>query len=226
MFESIAHGVVVAPLKRQGGRRPAVQPLYTWHGSPPLVACCFGALANGRDMGAYTMQLRRAVVLLLISSLLTHMIGREGGGVAEELHGELSQAPLQPDSTPGKKELPLRWINITKEQADLLVALTSLVLRISTGIGGFVLLAYAVKEGFFYDVSSLAAISALLFVAVSFTLPIAAGVAYGVLATMWIVRLLALGIICFTKLGEQIRVRASLAYWGFHVFSFLMFCLT
>jgi hypothetical protein len=81
--------------------------------------------------------------------------------VPKDLRRKLQINSIQPESASREKELSFSRINITKEQADLIIALSSILLRISSAIGGLILVVYAAKERFFYDVSSLAAIGAV-----------------------------------------------------------------
>lgn len=62
----------------------------------------------------------------------------------------------------------------------------ALVLKIMGGIGAFLLIVYAAKEHFFYDLSSLAAISLLLLVAFAFSFLVAAAAFYAVVSMIWL----------------------------------------
>jgi hypothetical protein len=103
----------------------------------------------------------------------------------------------------------------------------ALVLKIMGGIGAFLLIAYAAKEHFFYDLSSLAAISLLLLVAFAFSFLVAAAAFYAVVSMIWLPVAL-FWVISWTtrRFGHPPKVRLRPAITKWHVgFSFFMFLL-
>jgi hypothetical protein len=76
-----------------------------------------------------------------------------------------------------------------KDFSDLASSCLGLLLKVSTPLGGAVLLIYAAKEGFFYDTSSIAAISVLVFVLSAFVALTLFMLLYGAVMSIWFIAL-------------------------------------
>jgi hypothetical protein len=83
-----------------------------------------------------------------------------------------------PEQVQAQKDLPSGWtIDRIKSHIDAAIGIASSCIKLATFSGGILLIIYAIKERFFYDVSSLAAIGVLLVVTLSFAFVLAYGVA-------------------------------------------------
>lgn len=116
----------------------------------------------------------------------------------------------------------------TKQISDWM----TLILKAATGFGGFVLVTYAAKEHFFYDLSSLAAVALLLVAGLAFSFLVAAAALYAALALLWVTAAIFLIISCAMRLlglQPKVRLRPALVRWhviGFSVFLFLLLAAT
>jgi hypothetical protein len=95
---------------------------------------------------------------------------------------------------------------MNKEQLDFVSALIALLLKVSTGLGGMIPVIYAAKEGFFYDVSSFAAVAVLLVVLLTFSFLAGSGLAYGAVSSIWIAQLCIWAAERFRKGGPPRRL--------------------
>jgi hypothetical protein len=97
--------------------------------------------------------------------------------------------------------------------------------KISALIGGVLLVGYAAKEHFFYDLSSIAAISLLLLTFFIFSFIITALVAYGFISTLWLAMVVFYVISWIRRLLRRpttVRRRPSIT-WGLVAYSLLLF---
>lgn len=78
------------------------------------------------------------------------------------------------------------WDAIKKLDTKRISDWITLILKAAAGLGGFLLVAYAAKEHFFYDLSSLAAVALLLVVSVVFSFVFCTFVLYAVLSFVWV----------------------------------------
>ena len=119
------------------------------------------------------------------------------------------------------------WETIKKLDTKKISDWITLFLKIMGGCGAFLLFAYSAKEHFFYDLSSLAAVSLLLLVAFGFSLLLVAGALYGAVSLIWIPMILIWVISWIThRRGREpnAKLRTGIPKW-FAGFSFFMFLL-
>jgi hypothetical protein len=119
------------------------------------------------------------------------------------------------------------WEAVKKFDTKQISDWITLLLKIMGGYGAFLLIAYSAQEHFFYDLSSLAAVSLLLLVAFGFSFLIAALVLYAVVGLMWVPVILFWGISWITRwFGHppKVRLRRIITKWhvGFSAFMFLL----
>ena len=112
-----------------------------------------------------------------------------------------------------------------KNISDLASSCMGLLLKISVVCGGAILLIYAALEGFFYDTSSIAAISILVFVVSAFVALVLLLLIYGGVTSVWFIALILWFGRRRTKRSYSLRLIPFLdrrEVWGFSLF---MFCL-
>jgi hypothetical protein len=119
------------------------------------------------------------------------------------------------------------WETIKKLDTKKVSDWITLFLKIMGGYGAFLLFAYSAQEHFFYDLSSLAAVSLLLLVAFGFSLLLAAGALYGAVSLIWIPMILIWVISWIThrrRRQPNTKLRTGIPKWlaGFSVFMFLL----
>lgn len=112
---------------------------------------------------------------------------------------------------------------ITKDRVDLLSALIALSLKASTAFGGVILVLYAANEGFFYDVSSFAAVAVLLVVLLMFSLLTAIGLGYGALSSICVIQAIVWLVTRLTKRRPARRLRPSIATKTVTAYSAVLF---
>lgn len=104
----------------------------------------------------------------------------------------------------------------------------TLLLKIGGGIGALLLVAYAAKEHFFYDLTSFATVSLLLLMALAFSFLVIAASLYSAVSFVWLVALLfwIISRLSYQWLGHQprVRLRPAISKWriGFSVVLFLL----
>jgi hypothetical protein len=114
-----------------------------------------------------------------------------------------------------------KFIDELKPLTDLL----PLVVKVAAFIGGALLVGYAAKEHFFYDLSSIAAIILLFITFFSFSIILVVLVVYSFISTLWIVVIVY---IVVSWIGRRIRrpvvrqLRPAIT-WPRVVYSFLLF---
>jgi hypothetical protein len=134
----------------------------------------------------------------------------------------MSDKPLQgPPSSVGEVLAIIRKLDV-KQISDWL----TLSLKVAGGIGGFLLVAYAARERFFYDLSSLAALSLLLLVVLLFSFLVLAASIYGTVSFLGIVAILFCAVSWIMRCcghPVKVRLRPFITKWRI-VFSMILFC--
>jgi len=147
--------------------------------------------------------------------------------VAAFLKPKSGQMPAEAGPSQGSIA-PEVWESIKKLDIKLISDFVTLILKIACGLGGLLLVAYAAKEHFFYDLSSLAAASLLLLVAFAFFFLVAVATGYAVLSIIWFPTLVFKIVSRVARVrGHQlkVRLRPAVARWyvqGFSIFLFLL----
>jgi hypothetical protein len=132
------------------------------------------------------------------------------------------KAELQPRETAVN---PLRE-TLNKVDVKQVSDWITLLLKITSGSGALLLVIYAAKEHFFYDLSSLAAITLLLLAVLAFSLLTAAVGLYGFWILLWVFTVFFLLARCVAQFfGQQLqcRLRRYPVWWYYQIVSIMLF---
>ncbi|HVY17874.1 MAG TPA: hypothetical protein VHB27_21830 [Rhodopila sp.] len=120
-------------------------------------------------------------------------------------------------------------IERAQKHIDFASSVVTQAIKVAIALGGLLLVVYAAKERFFYDVSSLAAVGVLLIILVFFIGLIAVGLTYGMIATLWIGCLFVVGLNRVNWRGAHPKMRMISTFRQFPLWlasgvMFLLWC--